>query len=55
MRLNDQNEPEAVEHDYFEGETTFVSIKLFLFKLNFSNISYHFVEFNVANYIVTYL
>ena len=28
--------------------------KLFLFKLNFSNISYHFVEFNVANYIVTY-
>ena len=27
MRLNDQNEPEAVEHDYFEGETTFVSIR----------------------------
>ena len=27
--------------------------KLFLFKLNFSNISYRFVEFNVANYIVT--
>ena len=26
MRLNDQNEPEAVEHDYFVGETTFVSI-----------------------------
>ena len=46
MRRNDQNMPEVVEHDYFEGETSFVSIcdKIVWSKLNFRNTSYHFVE-----------
>ena len=26
MRRNDKNKPEVVEHDYFEGENSFVSI-----------------------------
>ena len=26
MRRNDKNKPEVVENDYFEGETSFVSI-----------------------------
>ena len=26
MRRNDQNKPEVVEHDYFEGETSFNSM-----------------------------
>ena len=45
MRQNDQNTPEAVEHDYLEGETGFFSVcdSIVLIehvsKFNFSNIS----------------
>ena len=47
MMWNKQDERNAVEHNYFEGEISFVSIcgKIVWSKLNFSNIS----EFDVVN------
>ena len=56
MGRNDQNKLEAVEHDYFEAETSFVSVcdKIVLIKVEFQSFFYHFVEFDVANEISSF-
>lgn len=57
MGPNNQNKLEAIEHDYFEAETSFVSVcdKIVLIKVEFQSFFfYHFVEFDVANEISSF-
>ena len=48
MRRNDQNKPEVVEHDYFEGETSFDSMWQNRFDLSWISVIFLIILLNLT-------